>query len=67
LFFSATLDSDFSAGDESLEVALFREAEIPWDDIAFRSGKFALKKYFEDAGKNNGAHLHEIVFSRGKE
>ncbi len=67
LFFTATLDSDFSAGDESLEVALFSEDEIPWDDIAFRSGSFALRKYFEDAGQNNGVHIHEVVFNRGRE
>ncbi len=67
LFFTATLDSDFSAGDESLDVELFSEDEIPWDDIAFRSGSFALRKYFEDAGRNNGVHIHEVVFNRGRE
>ena len=67
LFFTATLESDFAAGDESLDVALYSEAEIPWDDIAFRSGTFALRKYFEDAGQNNGVHIHEVVFNRGKE
>ena len=67
LFFTATLESGFSAGDESLDVALFAEDEIPWDEIAFRSGKFALEKYFEDAGENNGVHIHEVVFRRGQE
>jgi ADP-ribose pyrophosphatase YjhB (NUDIX family) len=67
LFFTATLDSDFAAGDESLDVALFSEPEIPWDEIAFRSGVFALRKYFEDAGQNNGVHIHEVVFNKGKE
>jgi ADP-ribose pyrophosphatase YjhB (NUDIX family) len=67
LFFTATLDGDFAAGDESLDVALFSREEIPWDDIAFRSGVFALEKYFEDAGQNNGVHIHEVVFRRGKE
>ena len=67
LFFTATLDSGFAAGDESLDVALFSEEEIPWDDIAFRSGVFALRKYFEDAGQNNGVHIHEVVFKRGKD
>ncbi len=67
VFFTATLDSGFAAGDESLDVALFGEDEIPWDEIAFRSGVFALRKYFEDAGQNNGVHIHEVVFNRGKE
>lgn len=66
LFFTASLDGDFAAGDETLEAALFAEAEIPWDEIAFRSGVFALRKYFEDAGQNKGVHIHEIVFNKGK-
>ena len=67
LFFTAELEGDFSAGDESLDVALFGKDEIPWGEIAFRSGKFALEKYLEDAGHNNGVHIHEVVFNRGKE
>jgi ADP-ribose pyrophosphatase YjhB (NUDIX family) len=67
LFFTASLESGFSAGEESLDVALFSKDEIPWDEIAFRSGKYALKKYLEDAGQNNGVHIHEVVFNRGKE
>ena len=61
LFFTAVLLSDFSAGDESLDAALFSEQEIPWTEIAFRSGTFALEKFFEDAGKNNGVHMHQVV------
>ncbi|MGB5739883.1 MAG: NUDIX hydrolase [Woeseia sp.] len=60
VFFTAELLSDYKAGEESLEVALFREDEIPWDDIAFRSGRFALEKYYADRGKNNGVHMHAI-------
>ncbi|MBU2678127.1 MAG: NUDIX hydrolase [Gammaproteobacteria bacterium] len=64
LFFSGKLVSDFGVGQESLEVGLFSENEIPWDDIAFQSGKFALKKYFEDRGEDNGVHFHELRRSR---
>ena len=67
LFFTADLVSDFAPGDESLEVEMFDKAEIPWDEIAFRSGTFALRTYLEDAGCNNGVHMHEVVFNRGKE
>jgi ADP-ribose pyrophosphatase YjhB (NUDIX family) len=56
LFFTARLLGDFSAGEESLEVALFSVADIPWDNIAFSSNRFALEKYIEDAGQNNGVH-----------
>jgi len=60
LFFTAKLLSDFAAGEESLEVRLFAENEIPWDDIAFQSGRYALRKYFEDQGQNRGVHIHEL-------
>lgn len=42
------LDLGFSAGQESLEVRLFDESEIPWDEIAFRTIALTLKHYFED-------------------
>ncbi len=64
LFFSAKLVSDYGVGEESLEVGLFSEDEIPWNDIAFQSGKFALQKYFEDRGSNKGVHIHELRRSR---
>ena len=60
LFFTARLLGDFAAGQETLEAELYSRDEIPWDDIAFRSGHFALKKYVDDAGRNNGVHLHEV-------
>lgn len=42
------LDLDFSPGPESLEVALFLEADIPWNDIAFRTVAMTLRHYFAD-------------------
>ena len=60
LFFTAKLLGGFSAGDESLEVRMFAEDEIPWDELAFQSGRYALRKYFEDRGENNGVHIHEL-------
>lgn len=60
MFYTARLLSDFAAGEESLAVALFAEDEVPWDDLAFHSGRYALQKYFEDKGQNNGAHIHEL-------
>ena len=42
------LDLDFRAGEESLEVALFREEDIPWDRIAFRSIGLTLRHFFDD-------------------
>ena len=64
LFFTGKLVGGFAAGHESLDAKLFAKDEIPWDEIAFRSGFFALEKYLEDAGQNNGVHLH--IVRRGK-
>jgi len=64
LFYTGKLVGDYGVGEETLEVGLFAEDEIPWDDIAFQSGKFALRKYFEDRGANNGVHVHELRRSR---
>ena len=60
LFYTGKLIGGYGVGEETLEAALFAEDEIPWDDIAFHSGKFALKKYFEDRGANRGVHVHEL-------
>jgi ADP-ribose pyrophosphatase YjhB (NUDIX family) len=60
MFYTARLLGDFAAGEESLDVAMYSEAEIPWDDLAFHSGRYALQKYFEDKGQNNGVHIHEL-------
>ena len=47
------LDLDFSAGEESLEVALLSEDEIPWDQIAFRTIGMTLRYFFEDRRRGN--------------
>ncbi|MFP4092355.1 MAG: NUDIX hydrolase [Cyclobacteriaceae bacterium] len=47
----------FSCGSESLEVKLVDEASIPWEDIAFSSSKFALKKYIEFKENYTGVHI----------
>ncbi|MCR5865160.1 MAG: NUDIX hydrolase [Aquincola tertiaricarbonis] len=41
-------DTVFNPGPESIEARLFREDEIPWDEIAFRTVRETLKRYFED-------------------
>ncbi len=64
LFFTARLLGGYGVGAESLETRLFAKDEIPWDDIAFRSGRYALERYFEDRGANNGVHIHELRRAR---
>ena len=41
-------DLNFSLTEESIDIQLFTEEEIPWAEIAFASSRFALEKYFED-------------------
>ncbi len=48
LFRAELLDMDFSPGHESLEVRLFSEAEIPWDELAFRPVRYSLEHYFAE-------------------
>jgi len=51
LFRSRLLDLDFGPGEESLEVGLFAEAEMPWPEIAFPAVKETLELYFDDRSK----------------
>jgi ADP-ribose pyrophosphatase YjhB (NUDIX family) len=49
LFYLARLPTpEFSAGEESLEVALFYEHEIPWTELAFPTTKQTLEWFFLD-------------------
>lgn len=41
-------DGQHRPGEESLETALVSEAEIPWNNLAFRSVRFALERFFAD-------------------
>ena len=61
VFRAKLLNLDFGAGPESLEVGLFEENSIPWNEMAFRSVDFALRRYLEDrrAGREL-LHFHDI-------
>ena len=49
LYFRARLlDTVFAPGPETIEAQLFREDEVPWDDLAFRTVRVTLQRYFED-------------------
>ncbi len=49
MFYLAELaDKNFSSGPESLDVQLFDEADIPWDEIAFPVVADTLREFFED-------------------
>jgi ADP-ribose pyrophosphatase YjhB (NUDIX family) len=67
MFYRASLlDLNYAAGVESLDVKLFSEAEIPWDDIAFLTVAHTLRFFFADLAKvkeggSYGFHTHDIV------
>lgn len=48
MFRSRLADFDYRPGDETLEVKLFKEGDIPWDNIAFPVIRETLKLYFKD-------------------
>lgn len=58
LFYRARLlDLEFAPGEESLEVALFDEADIPWKEIAFRTVGLTLRHWFADRARGT-FHFH---------
>jgi ADP-ribose pyrophosphatase YjhB (NUDIX family) len=48
MFRARLLDLDFGPGTESLEVALYDEADVPWEQLAFRTITRTLRNYFLD-------------------
>jgi len=62
MFRAQLVEPRFAPGPESLEVGLYGEEEIPWDQLAFPSGEFTLRKYFSDriAGREDH-HFTELT------
>ena len=60
LFYRAQLLSEqFNHGHETIEARLFTEAEIPWDEIAFKTVRETLERYFDDRRKGHYA-VHQV-------
>ena len=62
LFYRAALLSpEFDPGTETQEAILFDEADIPWDEIAFRTVKETLEHFFADRRAGQfGFHVLDI-------
>jgi len=62
LFYRArVLGLEFKPGEESLEVALWDERQIPWKEIAFRTVGLTLKHWFADRGRGAfGFHAEDL-------
>ncbi len=63
MFLADLTGSDYSPGEESLEVGLFEEQDIPWDEIAFKTITYTLESYFSDR-KSGLFPLHTSVITR---
>ena len=57
LFRAQLLDLNSKPGIESLDVKLFSEKEIPWDEIAFRVIRTPLERYFDECHQGQ-FHFH---------
>jgi ADP-ribose pyrophosphatase YjhB (NUDIX family) len=61
MFRARLADPSFGVGVESLEVKFCTEQELPWQDLAFQSVIFTLRRYLEDrAAGTSGLHFHTI-------
>lgn len=64
VFFRARLvGGEHGVGEESLETMLVDAAEIPWDEIAFRSTTYALQNYLADR-ETGGDGTHVTTLER---
>lgn len=48
IYLTELKDGAYGIGSESLDCALFKEEDIPWDEIAFEAVRRTLNSYFED-------------------
>lgn len=62
LYRGELLDLEFGPGDESIDVRLFAEHEIPWQQLAFQVIRETLQLYFKDrAAGGYRTHTGEIA------
>jgi ADP-ribose pyrophosphatase YjhB (NUDIX family) len=55
------LSGHLAPGPETLEARLFREDEVPWDELAFRTVRRTLELFFDDRRSGAfGIHVADI-------
>lgn len=60
-YLARLLDLELAPGPETIEAQLFREEEIPWDELAFRTVRLTLEHYFADRrGGRFGFHCADL-------
>jgi len=62
MFRANLLDLDFGPGPESLEVSLYEEKDIPWQEIAFPVIEQTLRLFLADRRRGSfGVHTGDII------
>ncbi len=63
MFHGELASNDFSAGEESLEVGLFGQSQIPWNELAFPVIGHSLRLYFKalESGHKEQVHVATAV------
>lgn len=63
LFYRARLlDTAFAPGPETIEARLFTESEVPWEELAFRTVRETLVRFFDDRRRGQfGVHSADIA------
>ncbi|MEO7773461.1 MAG: NUDIX hydrolase [Steroidobacteraceae bacterium] len=66
VFFRARLtEPGYGVGVESLETELIELSDIPWDNLAFRSTRYALERYVADREAGQEGHYRCEFIQRG--
>ena len=61
-YLARLLDTHFNPGPETIEARLFLEGEVPWEQLAFRTVRETLHRYFEDRRRGRfEVHFADIV------
>lgn len=66
IYAAEMVSPDYSAGHESLEVSLFKECDIPWDQLAFPVIRWALTAYINHGSdkidsKTSSRSIHDSM------
>ena len=65
IFLAKMRSPHFDTTPESTEIKLFKEEDVPWQEMAFTSSSFALQNYFDDRRTGNTA-IHFGTYDRLK-
>lgn len=66
LYRAKLLDLNFYAGPESLDVQLFNENEIPWEQLAFKTIEHTLKHFYHDRKKDDFSIYTDVISKRNR-